>query len=279
MKLFKITKTLVILHLFIALVALYSCKQQKYDVEETKASFHELEWIDLSYAFDSTTLYWPNNPDGFQHRVDAEGVTDLGYYYSSYTILTPEHGGTHLDAPIHFYENGETVDELPLAKLTGKAVVIDVSEKALADRDYLIDSVAVLAWEAEHGKIPAQTMVLFRTGYGKFYPDREAYFGTAKTGTEAIPELHFPGIQPETALWLAKSRHVKAVGLDTPSLDYGQSKDFAAHQQLMENQIPGFENVANLDQLPATGIYIVALPMKIKGGSGGPLRIVATIIE
>lgn len=258
---------------------LISCTTEEKIKVESTLSITELEWIDLSYPFDSTTLYWPNNPDGFQHRVDVEGVTDLGYYYSSYTILTPEHGGTHLDAPIHFYENGETVDKLPLSKLTGKAVVIDVSEKALADRDYLIDSVAVLAWEQEHGKIPAQTMVLFRTGYGKYYPDREAYFGTSKIGAEAIPELHFPGIQPETALWLAKSRNIKAVGLDTPSLDYGQSKDFAAHQALMENQIPGFENVANLDQLPATGIFVVALPMKIKGGSGGPLRIIATIKE
>ncbi|SFT90292.1 Kynurenine formamidase [Algoriphagus locisalis] len=279
MKLFEITKNIVILHLFIALIALFSCKQQKPEEVAPKASFHELEWIDLSYAFDSTTLYWPNNSDGFQHRVDAEGVTDLGYYYSSYTILTPEHGGTHLDAPIHFYEKGETVDELPLSKLTGAAVMIDVSTLALADRDYLIDSVAILDWEAEHGEIPEQAMVLFRTGYGKFYPDREAYFGTARTGAEAIPELHFPGIQPETAEWLAKSRNVKAVGLDTPSLDYGQSKDFAAHQRLMENQIPGFENVANLDLLPPTGIYIVALPMKIKGGSGGPLRIIATVLE
>jgi kynurenine formamidase len=267
-----------VLMIFIPFV-LCGCTKEEEVSTTTTDPLANLEWIDLSYAFDSTTLYWPNNPDGFQHRVDAEGVTDLGYYYSSYTILTPEHGGTHLDAPIHFYENGETVDELPLSKLTGKAVVIDVSEKALADRDYLIDSVAVLAWEQEHGKIPAQTMVLFRTGYGKFYPDRKGYFGTAKTGTEAIPELHFPGIQPETALWLAKSRNVKAVGLDTPSLDYGQSKDFAAHQALMENQIPGFENVANLDQLPATGIYVLALPMKIKGGSGGPLRIIATVLK
>lgn len=239
--------------------------------------FADLKWIDLTYSFDSTTLYWPNNPDGFQHRVDAEGVTELGYFYSSYTLLTPEHGGTHLDSPIHFYEKGETVDELPLSKLTGNAVVVDVSEKALNDRDYLIDSVAVLDWELVNGKIQENTMVLFRTGYGQFYPDREGYFGTAKTGVEAIPELHFPGIQPETAEWLAKARKVKAVGLDTPSLDYGQSKDFAAHQRLMENQIPGFENMANLDQLPATGIYVVALPMKIKGGSGGPLRVIATV--
>lgn len=261
------------------MVSMFACNQQETTKLDPELSLKDFEWIDLSYAFDSTTLYWPNNPDGFQHRVDAEGVTEIGYYYSSYTILTPEHGGTHLDAPIHFYEKGETVDQLPLGKLTGEAVVIDVSEEALADRDYLIDSVAILNWEAEHGMIPEQAMVLFRTGYGQFYPDREAYFGTAKIGADAIPELHFPGIQPETATWLAKNRNVKAVGLDTPSLDYGQSKDFASHQALMKNQIPGFENVANLDLLPAKGVYVIALPMKIKGGSGGPLRIIATVIE
>lgn len=259
--------------------ALSACTKEESISSTQKEPFGVTDWIDLSYAFDSTTLYWPNNPDGFQHRVDAEGVTDLGYYYSSYTILTPEHGGTHLDAPIHFYKKGETVDKLPLSKLTGAAVLIDVSALALANRDYLIDTTAILNWEAEHGEIPEQAMVLFRTGYGKFYPDREAYFGTGKSGADAIPELHFPGIQPETALWLAKTRNVKAVGLDTPSLDFGQSKEFAAHQAFMENQIPGFENLANLDLLPATGIYVVALPMKIKGGSGGPLRIIATVIE
>ncbi|TDK43442.1 cyclase family protein [Algoriphagus formosus] len=254
---------------------LFSCQSQESEKEGKDFPLEEMEWIDLSYSFDSTTLYWPNNPDGFQLRTDAEGVTDLGYYYSSYTLLAPEHGGTHLDAPIHFFEKGETVDELPLSRLTGNAVMIDVSDKALSNRDYLIDSVTILEWESEHGQIPENFMVLFRTGYGQYYPDRASYFGTAKMGEDAIPDLHFPGIQPETAEWLAKSRKIKAVGLDTPSLDYGQSKDFAAHQRLMENQIPGFENMANLDQLPATGIFIVALPMKIKGGSGGPLRVIA----
>ncbi|MEB2777917.1 cyclase family protein [Algoriphagus sp. D3-2-R+10] len=279
MKLLKITRLAGNLLILLCLVSMFACNQQEATKLDPELSLKDFEWIDLSYSFDSTTLYWPNNPDGFQHRIDAEGVTEIGYYYSSYTILTPEHGGTHLDAPIHFYEKGETVDQLALGKLTGEAVVIDVSEEALADRDYLIDSVAILNWEAEHGKIPEQAMVLFRTGYGQFYPDREAYFGTAKIGADAIPELHFPGIQPETATWLVKNRNVKAVGLDTPSLDYGQSKDFAAHQVLMENQIPGFENVANLDLLPAKGVYVIALPMKIKGGSGGPLRIIATVIE
>lgn len=235
----------------------------------------QLEWIDLSYAFDSTTLYWPNNAKGFDLQTDAEGMTEKGYFYSSYSLSTPEHGGTHLDAPVHFSEKGQKLDELRMDQLTGRAVLIDVSEMALANRDYLIDAKAIMAWEKENGQIPEQSMVLFRTGYGRFYPDREGYFGTAKRGMEAIPELHFPGIHPEAAKFLAEQRKVKAVGLDTPSLDYGQSQDFATHQVLMGHNIPGFENMANLDQLPATGIYIVALPIKIKGGSGGPLRVVA----
>jgi kynurenine formamidase len=116
-----------------------------------------------------------------------------------------------------------------------------------------------------------------RTGYGKFYPDRAGYFGTTKRGLEAIPELHFPGIGPEAASWLMKNRKVKAMGLDTPSLDYGQSKDFQTHRVLLGENKPGFENLANLDQLPVKGAYIVALPMKIGGGSGGPLRIAAAV--
>jgi len=241
------------------------------------ATLAELEWVDLSYSFDSTTLYWPNNIKGFELETEAEGMTEAGYYYSSYSLSTPEHGGTHLDAPIHFSAKGQKLDELSLSQLTGIAVLIDVSKEALADPDYRIDVAALLAWEEKNGTIPEQSMVLFRTGYGSFYPDREKYFGTAKMGLEAIPELHFPGIHPEAAQFLAEMRKVKAVGLDTPSLDYGQSKEFEAHQVLMGHNIPGFENMANMDQLPESGFYIVALPMKIKGGSGGPLRVIAGV--
>ena len=116
-------------------------------------SFQDMSWIDLTHAFDSSTIYWPNNPTGFQHKTDAEGVTPAGFYYSSYQIATPEHGGTHLDAPIHFSQGGLTVDSIPLTSLTGNAVVIDVSAKALENRDYLISVADVEAWEKEHGKV------------------------------------------------------------------------------------------------------------------------------
>ncbi|EAZ80380.1 cyclase family protein [Algoriphagus machipongonensis] len=262
-------------------ILISACQAPSEKIEQASAdpfdTMTSLEWIDLSYSFDSTTLYWPNNPLGFQLDVEAEGITDLGYYYSSNSLTTPEHGGTHLDAPIHFSESGKTMDELTLDQLTGEAVLIDVSEQALPNSDYLVDTAAILGWESQHGIIPENTIVLFRTGYGAFYPDREKYFGTAKMGMEAIPELHFPGISPEAASFLAEKRRVKAVGLDTPSLDFGQSKEFKTHQILMGYNIPGFENMANLNQLPEKGIYIIALPMKIKGGSGGPLRVIAGI--
>lgn len=233
------------------------------------------QWVDLTYAFDSTTLYWPNNVNGFEHRTDAEGKTPAGYYYSSYSICTPEHGGTHLDAPVHFAEGKLTVDNIPLSGLTGEAVLIDVSPKALANRDYLISIQDVEDWEKINGPLAENMIVLFRTGYGQYYPDREKYFGSAKTGPEAIPELHFPGIDPVTAEWLVTKKKIKAAGLDTPSLDYGQSTDFKTHQVIMGADKPGFENLANLDRLPVQGFYIVALPMKIGKGSGGPLRIIA----
>jgi len=240
-------------------------------------NLNELNWIDLTHSFDSTTLYWPNNKTTFIHHTDSEGFTPKGYFYSSYSICAPEHGGTHLDAPIHFAKDKYTVEELPLTSLTGNAVVIDVSKNALANRDYQISIEDITNWERENGKIENNTIILFKTGYGKFYPNRGEYFGTPKTGIEAIPELHFPGIDPKTTSWLIKERAIKAIGLDTPSLDYGQSTDFKTHQVLMGSNKPGFENLANLDNLPATNVYVVALPMKIGRGSGAPLRIIAGI--
>jgi len=256
---------------FLLVISLTACSQHYNSV----VSLNDLTWIDLSHPYDSTTLYWPNNIKGFEHVTEAEGKTALGYYYSSYSICTPEHGGTHLDAPIHFAENKLTVDQLPLSSLTGYAVVIDVSSKALANRDYQVNVEDIVTWEKEHKRIPDNTIILFRTGYGEFYPNREKYFGTPKTGLEAIHELHFPGISPETTQWLVEKRNIKALGLDTPSMDYGQSKEFKTHRILLGRNKPGFENLANLDQLPLKGIYIVALPMKIAKGSGAPLRIIA----
>ena len=253
----------------------FSCKQPKNNSLEEALS--KGRWIDLTYSLSDSTLYWPNNPTGFILHTQANGITPAGFYYSSNSFSAPEHGGTHLDAPVHFAEGKHTADQIPLENLTGFAVVIDVSEKALKNPDYLVSVKDVADWEKVNDSIRQGSIVLFRTGYGQYYPNAKKYFGTAEKGATGIAQLHFPGIDASTADWLVTKRKIKALGLDTPSIDYGQSKDFKTHQTLLGKNIPAFENVANLEQLPAKGAYVVALPMKIKNGSGAPLRIVAWI--
>ncbi|NOX38861.1 MAG: cyclase family protein [Calditrichaeota bacterium] len=235
-------------------------------------------WIDLSYEFSEETIYWPTS-DPFKLETVFSGVTDQGFYYSANKFCAAEHGGTHMDAPVHFAQGKRPVNEIPLEQLMGPAVVIDVSEQALKNRDYLVTVEDFQNWEARHGEIPSGAIVFLRTGYGRFWPDREKYMGTAERGAQAVPKLHFPGLHPDAARWLVENRTIDAIGLDTPSIDYGQSTHFESHQILNGQNIPILENVANLDQLPATGAWVIALPMKIKGGSGGPVRIVARVPE
>jgi kynurenine formamidase len=233
-------------------------------------------FVDLTYPYDESTIYWPT-ASGFELEVDFKGATDAGYYYEANSFRSAEHGGTHLDAPVHFAEGKHTADEVPLSRLIGPAVVVDVSEQAAADRDYQVSVQDFEAWEAENGQLPDSIIILIRTGYGKFWPDREKYMGTAERGADAVAKLHFPGLHPDAARWLVENRDVHSIGLDTPSIDYGQSTGFDSHRILFEQNIPAFENLANLDILPVKGFDVIALPMKIAGGSGGPLRIVAAL--
>lgn len=232
--------------------------------------------VDLSYAYDEDTIYWPTEP-GFVLEKGFAGVTERGYFYTANRFAAPEHGGTHLDAPIHFHRDGRTVEAIPVEQLVGPGIVIDVSSQCAIDRDYQVKQEDFLAWEKRHGRIPPGAIVLLRTGFGRYWPDREAYMGTSARGEAAIPLLHFPGLHPEAAAWLAEERRIDAIGLDTPSIDYGQSTTFGAHVALFARNVPALENVANLDLLPARGFTVVALPMKIRGGSGAPLRIIALL--
>jgi kynurenine formamidase len=259
---------LVVCFLLLVLALTTACEQS--------GSFPPGRWIDLSHDFSSQTVYWPTAKP-FKLNTVAAGMTDKGYYYSAYQFCAAEHGGTHIDAPIHFAKAHQTVDEIPLSRLIAPAIKIDVSAAVGDDRDYQIRRQDFSAWEAEHGPIPDGGIVFLQTGFGRYWPDRSQYLGTEKQGLQGVAELHFPGLHPEAARWLVSNRKINAIGIDTASIDYGQSQSFGSHVALMTHDIPAFENVANLDEVPATGAHVIALPMKIRGGSGGPLRIIALV--
>jgi kynurenine formamidase len=233
--------------------------------------------VDLSHAYSADTIYWPTDTRGFEYETLFAGEVDGGWYYAAGRFATAEHGGTHIDAPIHFAEGQATVDRIDLRRLVGAGVVVDVSAACGADPDYQVRVQDFLDWEAEHGALPEDAIVLLRTGWGARWGDRAAYLGTEATGPEAVLGLHFPGLGPDAARWLAEERAIGAVGLDTPSIDHGPSKEFMSHRILFEAGVPAFENLAGLDELPARGFAVVALPMKIEGGSGGPLRAIAIV--
>jgi kynurenine formamidase len=231
--------------------------------------------VDLTHSFNAATLYWPTAPSKFVLGKLAFGKTEGGYFYSANTLSTPEHGGTHLDAPSHFSESGRTADQIPLDQLIARAVVIDASAQAQRDRDYRLTRDDVLAFEARHGRIEPRTIILLRTGWSRHWPDAKAYLGDDTPGDAS--KLSFPSYGVESAKLLVEERQAAALGVDTASIDYGRSTDFMVHRVAAARNVPGLENLTNLDQLPPRGATVVALPMKIEGGSGGPVRVVALI--
>lgn len=234
----------------------------------------EPKFIDLTHNFDETTIYWPTSKS-FKLAPVHKGATAQGFWYEANNYEAAEHGGTHMDAPVHFAKGKWTVDQIPLSSLIAPGVLIDISERALGNPDTLISKQDILDWETLHGSLPEKSIVLVRTGWESFWPDKKKYLGSDRLGETA--HLHFPGFSEAAAQFLTRERKIVAVGLDTASLDYGQSKDFLAHQVFGTANVPGFENLHHLDLLPAKGFRVIALPMKIGGGSGAPLRIVAEI--
>ena len=241
-----------------------------------KAEFPAGKIIDLSHAFDAQTIYWPTE-EGFKLEPEMAGVTPQGYYYASNKFAAPEHGGTHIDSPRHFAANGNTLDQVPLEQLMGNAILIDVTRQCEANRDYLVSVDDFANWEKQNGQIPQRAIILLRTGFAKYWPDRVKYMGTDERGAAAVAKLHFPGLSPDAARWLTSNRSIKAIGLDTPSIDYGQSTLYESHQILFAKNIPAFENLGDLSALPLSGFFVIAMPMKIAGGSGGPLRVAALV--
>jgi kynurenine formamidase len=245
-----------------------------WNAASASAGIDESKLVDMTYALDEQTVFWPTNRP-FTWEKASWGRTANGYWYASGDFSMSEHGGTHIDAPLHFGEGRLAVDEIPLQKLIAPAAVIDVRSSVTDNGDYRLTREDLEQWESQHGPIPPGAVVLMLTGWAQRWPDRARYLGSA---TPSDPKtLHFPGFSREAAEFLVKQRHVDGIGIDTPSIDYGPSQDFIVHQIVNGANLYGIENVANLEKLPAKGAILIVLPIKIKGGTGGPVRIIAVL--
>ncbi|MDA0679858.1 MAG: cyclase family protein [Proteobacteria bacterium] len=231
--------------------------------------------VDLSHSYGESTLYWPTSPTSFEKKTLAYGDSGEGYFYSAYTVCTPEHGGTHIDAPVHFAVDGISTAQIALDRLIAPAVVIDVSGQAEKDRNYRVSVDDVTAFETANGEIAAGTIVLVRTDWSRHWPNPMDYLGDDTAGDAS--NLQFPGYGADAVRLLTEERNVAMIGIDTASVDYGKSLDFIVHRIGAAQGVSNLENLTNLSELPAVGSLVIALPMKIEGGSGGPARVVALV--
>lgn len=206
-------------------------------------------------------------------RYDDKGPA---WYWN--TIHLGEHTGTHFDAPVHWITGAQlpdnTLDKIPASKLIGPACVIDCSKEAEADNDFLLTREHVLAWEAEHGRIPVGSWLLMRTDWSK-RKGREAFLNIREDGA------HSPGFTPDCVRFLAFERDVLGVGVECVGTDAGQAASFdppfPAHNIMHGSGRFGLASLANLDQLPPTGAIVIAAPLKIVEGSGSPARVLALV--
>jgi kynurenine formamidase len=222
--------------------------------------------VDMTYAINGKLPAWPGDGRTFEAKVEATPEKD-GYFARSFWTL--EHYGTHMDAPAHFPPGKEYLDQIPVQHLFAPAVVIDVREEAGKDPDYRLRVMRVEKWEAIHGRIPSGSVVLLRTGWASRWPDQARYRNTDAGGV-----MHFPGFSVEAARLLIE-RGAVGLGIDTLSIDYGPSKDFEVHRVTLPAGLYQLENLANLDQLPDAGAFLISAPIKLEGGSGGPVRVFA----
>jgi len=231
--------------------------------------------VDLTHALNASTIFWPTSPTRFTLDTLSHGMTPGGWFYAANTFASPEHGGTHLDAPRHFAQDQATTDQVPLQRLVAPAVVLDVTDSANANPDYLLSVADIEAFEQRHGAIPRGAIVLLRSGWSARWPDVRRYLGDDTPGDAS--RLHFPSFGLDAARLLVEQRQVAALGADVASIDYGPSTDFAVHRLAGAAGVPGLENLTQLDSLPPLGALVIALPIKIEGGSGGPVRVIALV--
>ena len=224
--------------------------------------------LDLSYAISEKLVPWPGDEKWFEAKVNAT-VEKNGYFTRSFWML--EHYGTHLDAPAHFPPGKTTVDQIPVKQFFGPAVVLDVRAEGAKDADYQLPAARVEEWEKRHGPIREGAIVLLRTGWASRWPDAQKY-----RNQDAQGKMHFPGFSTEAAKLLIE-RKASGLGCDTMSIDYGASSDFAVHHLALGAGLYHLENLGDLSELPEAGAFLVVAPIKLEGGSGGPVRVFALL--
>ncbi|XP_076086797.1 isatin hydrolase-like isoform X2 [Mytilus galloprovincialis] len=230
--------------------------------------------VDLTHDHSNTTINWPGNPE-YNFTILARGKTAGGNWLEMNYVGTAEHAGTHLDSPSHFYKNRNRTHNIPLEKLIGPGVIINVKNKAATNVDYQVSIDDLKQWESMYDQIPENAIVIMNSGWHERYPNASLVFNTDSPTDSST--FHFPAWHEDTIEWLISERSVNVVGVDTPSTDFGQTKTFAVHISLGKANISGAENVANLDAIPESGSMIFVAVTKIYDGSGGPARIFATV--
>lgn len=262
---------------FFCLVVLVSCETPPPSASTALVVLSQEVVLDMTYAFGDSSIYWPTGKS-FETTPMFWGKTEGGWWYASNDYSANEHGGTHVDAPIHFYEKGKTIDEIPLTSWFGPVVKIDVTRACEVNRDYRLTVADIQKFEKEYDPIPKEAWVVMYTGIGtRYYPDRITVLGTEQKGPEAVPLLSFPGFSKESVDYLLEQRDITGIAIDTPSIDYGKSTDFPVHRILFEAGKLAIENIANLDKLPNVGATLYAVPMLIENGTGAPARIFAVL--
>ena len=251
-----------LIFLFLLLVA---CSPPAVPAGLAEIANGHLQMVDLSYPLNESNPYWPGE-DYSSFRFETIATLESDGVYSG-VFSMPEHLGTHLDAPNHFEVDQPSVDEIALQDLIAPMVVVDVRDACQSNSDYRLQPADLQSWEAQYGRIPEGAVVFALTGWGQYWEEYSRY-----KNEDAEGQLHFPGFSNEAAAFLTTERSIKGIGIDSLSVDYGPSRTFSVHH--IVNGAGGYniENVANLEQIPPSGAWLIAAPIKIEKGSGGPVR-------
>jgi kynurenine formamidase len=226
--------------------------------------------VDLTHTLGADTPNYEQTAKPVFHARNIATVEKSGYFARE--ISLPEHFGTHIDAPAHFVQGLWTVDQIPVERLVAPLVVLDVRKGASENPDYQVSVDDIAAWEKTNGQIPQGAVVVARTGWESRWSSSKDYRGADSKGV-----LHFPGYSEEAARFLLQGRNIIGLGIDTLSIDYGPSKDYPVHKYTLSHSVYQLENVANLGGVPESGATLVVAPMKLEGGSGSPVRILALV--